>query len=128
MKTVYAVGLLIPLVCAGQLLLAFRFWRHQLLERSTNWLWSVELKRHCFMRFSAAAAYPCPAEERVLIISVLGVPVWWSRSVVGLPAQTDARIDAVQADEFDAAFERQFRLGHLETRHGQHLWSRVIKG
>jgi hypothetical protein len=128
MKTVHVIGLLIALLCAGQLLLAFRFWKYQLLESSAGWLWSIELKRHCLMRLSAAAAYPCPAEERVLIFAVLRVPIWWSCSVVGLPAETDARIESVQADEFNAAFEPQFRQGHMATRPSCRIFPRATKG
>ena len=124
MKTVQAFGLLISLACAGQLLLAIRFWRHQVVDSLAGRLWSVELRRHSFMRSSAAAAYPCPAEERVLIFSVWTVPVWWSRCVIGLPAETDARIEAIQAHEFNAAFEPQFRQGHLAIRPS----CRVTKG
>lgn len=128
MKAVHAFGMLIALLCAGQLLLVFRFWQYHLLESSPGRLLYIELKRHSFMRLSAAAVYPYPAEERVLIFSVLRVPVWWSRSVIGLPAETDARIESVQAHEFNAAFEPQFRQGHLATRPSCQVFPRVTKG
>jgi hypothetical protein len=109
MKTVHAFGLLTTLLRMVQGLRATGLRSQSLLDSLAGRLWSVEMKRRNFMRLSAGAAYPCPAEERVLTFSVLGVPVWCSRSAVGLPAETDARIEAIQAHEFDAAFEPRFR-------------------
>ena len=54
--------------------------------------------------------YPQPREFRTVSMRIGGIPVWSQQSIVGLPAEVDARIGDVAAAEFDHLFTGQFRM------------------
>ena len=83
----------------------------QRLWRSAFGPFSVELRRraHLTKAHEDSLAFPQPRECRTLTMRCVGVPVWSCHSVVGLPAELDARIDSVSAGEFDHLFSPRFR-------------------
>ncbi|MEY4750432.1 MAG: hypothetical protein RIQ60_2646 [Pseudomonadota bacterium] len=72
-------------------------------------LMRCDLRRRTLLT-RTADTFPMPREERLRVWSVGGVPVHVSGLSVGLPASLDARIDTVDAMEFDASFRAEFRL------------------
>lgn len=106
------------LICALPLLwLASVAWschcesrRLQLLRISRRNGCTLELRRRTLLQAACPGEFPRPREERVVMWRLAGVPVHVQRSVVGLPLQTDARIDTLTADEYDGRFSPWFRL------------------
>jgi hypothetical protein len=81
------------------------------LWRFTSGPVTVELRRHAEMaRFDHESLdFPQPREFRTLSMRLGGIPVWSQQSIVSLPADVDARIGEVAAEEFDHLFTGQFR-------------------
>lgn len=84
--------------------------RLQLLRISRRNGCTLELRRRALLQAASPGEFPQPREERVVMWRLAGVPVHVQRSVVGLPLQTDARIDSLTADEYDGRFSPWFRL------------------
>ena len=82
------------------------------LWRFTSGPVTVELRRHAGMTKlgNDSQEYPQPREFRTVSMRIGGIPVWSQQSIVGLPAEVDARIGDVAAAEFDHLFTGQFRM------------------
>ena len=83
----------------------------QRLWRSACGPFSVELRRRALLSRAHAdsQAFPQPRERRSLTLRLAGVPLWSIHTVVALPPERDARIDSVDASEFDHLFGARFR-------------------
>ncbi len=72
-------------------------------------LMRCELRRRTLLDAGAPGAYPTPREERLRVWLIGAVPVHVSGLSIGLPMWFDARIDKVDANEFDGCFRPEFR-------------------
>jgi hypothetical protein len=82
-------------------------------------LMRCELRRRTLLDAGAPGAYPTPREERLRVWFMGAVPVHVSGLSIGLPLWFDARIDKVDATEFDGCFRPEFRatLPLMSSRH-----------
>jgi hypothetical protein len=73
---------------------------------------TVELRRHTDLSRLGADSleFPQPREFRVLSLRVGGIPIWSQQAIISLPAEADARIGHIPANEFDHLFVSYFRL------------------
>jgi hypothetical protein len=74
-----------------------------------RWLTS-DLMRKTFLQSPVAGAFPEPREERLIVWHLGGLVLRVVRLSVALPIQCDARIDSIQAAEFDHCFSGEFKL------------------
>lgn len=72
-------------------------------------LMRCELRRRTLLDAGAPGTYPTPREERLRVWFIGAVPVHVSGLSIGLPMWFDARIDKVDATEFDGCFRPEFR-------------------
>ena len=72
-------------------------------------LMRCELRRRTLLDAGAPGTYPTPREERLRVWSIGAVPVHVSGLSIGLPMWFDARIDKIDANEFDGYFRPEFR-------------------
>jgi hypothetical protein len=73
---------------------------------------TMELRRHTVLTRLGCDSleFPQPREFRHLSMRLAGLPLWSWERIASLPAESDARIDAVSAHEFDHLFPESFRL------------------
>lgn len=83
---------------------------HQMLGHRSIGPLQLELRRRASLQSSPGALFPEPREERVLIWRLLSLTLYRQTLSVGLPAQCDARIDEVGAEESDRLFQARFRI------------------
>jgi hypothetical protein len=76
-------------------------------------LMRCELRRRTLLDAGAPGAYPTPREERLRVWLVGRVPVHVTGLSIGLPTWSDARIDKIEATEFDVCFRPEYRLSSL---------------
>ncbi len=69
-----------------------------------------ELMQRTYLEASAADEFPQPREMRAIVIRLGGCALGFRLAGVNLPLQCDARIDAIDASEFDQHFRGDFRL------------------
>lgn len=105
----YLLILLALLVCREARLRAMLRHHQPLGQRSTGPVHTA-LLRHASLQSSPGSPFPEPREERVLLWRLLGLTLHSRRCSVALPAQWDARIDSVGAEESDALFRGAYRL------------------
>jgi hypothetical protein len=72
-------------------------------------LMRCELRRRTLLDAGAPGTYPTPREERLRVWFIGAVPVHVTGLSIGLPMWFDARIDKVEATEFDGYFRPEFR-------------------
>ena len=89
--------------------------RHQLDGHETvahgaqGWLrW--QLRRRNRMALLENDGFPRPVEDRVRAWWLGPVLLWTESSSIGLPLETDQRIQAIHATEFDGHFAPRFRI------------------
>lgn len=80
-----------------------------LADHRQGWL-HRELWRRNSMVLMKMDGFPRPVEERVLAWRIGGLLVWTEHSSIGLPLETDWRIDQIGAEEFDQHFTPRFRM------------------
>lgn len=73
---------------------------------------TMELRRHTVLTRLGrdSLEFPQPREFRHLSLRLAGMPLWSWQRIASLPPESDARIDAVSAQEFDHLFPECFRL------------------
>jgi hypothetical protein len=74
-------------------------------------LMHCELRRRTLLDTGVPGSYPLPREERLRVWTIAGVPVRVIGLGIGLPTWLDARIDQVDATEFDGSFDPEFSMG-----------------
>lgn len=110
--------LLVAVACSAWRRLAMR--DHKLVRRADAGLLRIELRRCTEMRSHAdgrgGQSFPQPAETRHLTWLFCELPVWSRTESIGLPSACEARIEQVQADEFDRHFTPAFRRRPVPTK------------
>jgi hypothetical protein len=69
-----------------------------------------ELMQRTYLDASVFDAFPQPRETRVIVIRLWGCALSLRRASVGLPLECDARIGAIEPNEFDLHFRGDFRF------------------
>lgn len=107
-------------------------WHHRFHGWESLWRFrsgpvTVELLRHPRLARLGhdSLEYPQPREFRVIAMRLGGIPLWSQEATVSLPAQADARIDAIAASEFDHLFESHFRRGWMRRPARRRLAARA---
>jgi hypothetical protein len=59
--------------------------------------------------------FPQPREFRMLVLRLVGIPIFSRQEVIGLPTELDARLDQVSVTDFDAHFSDSFRIAPRTT-------------
>ena len=108
--------LLVLLVLAALAVRAFQL-RHRIAAWESLWRFrsgpcTVELRRHADLARLGGDSleFPQPREFRIVSLRVGGIPVWSQQAIISLPAEADARIAVIPANEFDHLFDRHFRM------------------
>ncbi len=112
MNALMLVLLALAALAARTIQLRLRFSGWEVLWRFRSGPVTVELRRHAELARLGGDSFefPQPREFRVVTMRVGGIPVWSQRAIVSLPVETDARIAAVAATEFDDLFDPHFRM------------------
>lgn len=90
-------------------------------EHSHGWL-RCELRRRNGLVLMEADGFPRPVEERVLAWWLGGLLLWTQHRSIGLPLETDRRIDHIASEEFDVHFSPRFRMVGA-MRHSDHRFA-----
>ncbi len=109
----------------SSLVLLILFFRQQKLSEyrtfaeHRNGYLRCELRRRNSLVLLETDGFPRPTEERVQTWWLGGILLWVEHSSIGLPLETDQRIDRIAAEEFDRHFSPRFRIAKAmhQTHH-----------